>query len=177
MTKIVLVTPRLILRELEAGDLDFVASMLADEEVMRFYPQIYQRTDAEAWLNRQRMRYQRDGHALWLVVDRRSNEPLGQVGLITQLIEGVPTREIGYLVNRPHWRRGIATEAAQAVRDHAFAAQDLPCVVAQIRPMNWPSRGVAAKLGMREVKLNLHGGLEHILHRFDRDQVNACGSG
>jgi RimJ/RimL family protein N-acetyltransferase len=31
-------TDRLMLREMSQGDLDFVATMLADPEVMRFYP-------------------------------------------------------------------------------------------------------------------------------------------
>jgi RimJ/RimL family protein N-acetyltransferase len=166
--KIILETPRLILRELEWGDLDFLASLLADEEVMRFYPQRYSRADAEAWLQRQRDRYERDGHGGWLVVAKATNEPVGQVGLVRQLVEGVPMPEVGYLIHRPFWRRGFATEAARAVRDQALAQRGEPFVVAQIRPINVPSQGVARKLGMRPGKLNLHGGLEHVLWRVDR---------
>jgi len=168
--KTVLETPRLALREMTPADLDFVASMLGDEEVMRFYPQRYERPDALAWLDRQLARYARDGHGLWLVLARDTGEPVGQVGLLNQLVEGVVLPEVGYLVHRPFWRRGYASEAARAVRDHAFAALGRPFVVSLIRPINAPSQGVARKLGMRPVKLTLFMGLESGLWRVDRPE-------
>jgi RimJ/RimL family protein N-acetyltransferase len=168
--KTVLETPRLALREMTPADLDFVASMLGDEEVMRFYPQRYERHDAQAWLDRQLARYARDGHGLWLVLARDTGEPVGQVGLLNQLVEGVVLPEVGYLVHRPFWRRGYASEAARAVRDHAFALGK-PFVVSLIRPINAPSQGVARKLGMRLVKLTLFMGLESGLWRVDRPEA------
>ncbi len=41
--KVVLETPRLVLRELSLADLDFVAAMLAHPEVMKFWPRPYRR--------------------------------------------------------------------------------------------------------------------------------------
>lgn len=169
--KIILETPRLVLRELTTNDLDFLAAMLADDEVMRFYPQRYSRADAETWLQRQQDRYARDGHGGWLALAKATNHPVGQVGLVRQLIEGVVMSEIGYLIHRPFWRQGFAYEAAKAVRDQAFRERGERFVVAQIRPINIPSQGVARKLGMRPSKLNLHGGLEHVLWRVDREDV------
>jgi RimJ/RimL family protein N-acetyltransferase len=166
--KIILETPRLLLRELKPADLDFTETLLGDEQTMRFYPQRYTRADAEAWLKRQLDRYARDGHGLWLVVLKETRQPAGHVGLVNMLVEGETMPETGYLIHRPFWRRGFATEAALAVRDHAFAALNKPFVVAQIREVNVPSQGVARKLGMRRVKLNLHAGLEHVLWRVDR---------
>ena len=166
--KTILETPRLLLREITPHDLGFVETMLADEETMRFYPQRYTRADAEAWVKRQVDRYGREGHGLWLVVGKETKQPVGQVGLVNMLVEGEWMAETGYLVHRPYWRRGYASEAALAVRDHAFTVLNKPFVVAQIREINVPSQGVARKLGMRRVKLNLHAGLEHTLWRVDR---------
>ena len=81
----VLRTPRLELGRLTAADLDFVALMLADPEVMRYYPKTYTRDEAREWIQRQLDRYARDGHGLWLVVDRATREPLGQCGLLPGL--------------------------------------------------------------------------------------------
>ena len=53
MQKQILETPRLILREMSLADLDFVAAMLADPEVMRYYPKCYSRQEAETWIGRQ----------------------------------------------------------------------------------------------------------------------------
>jgi RimJ/RimL family protein N-acetyltransferase len=135
----VLTTDRLTLREMGLDDLDFVAAMLGDPEVMRFYPRLYSREEARAWVLRQIERYALDGHGLWLVEDRRTREPIGQVGLITQEVAGVREREIGYLIHRPFWRRGFATEAATVTRDFAFAA-GVPRVISLVRPINTPSR-------------------------------------
>jgi RimJ/RimL family protein N-acetyltransferase len=129
-------------------DLDFIAGMLGDPEVMRFYPRVYTREDSWAWLERQQRRYAEDGHGLWLVEDRRDREPVGQVGLIRQEVEGQSETEIGYLVARAHWRRGIATEAALALREYAFSTLGRTRVISLIRAENLPSQGVARKLGM-----------------------------
>ena len=168
--KIILETPRLLLREMSLADLDFVAAMLGSPEVMRFYPQVYSRQDAEAWIRRGLARYAKDGVGLWLVMEKACGEPVGQVGLIRQLIEGVDEMEIGYLIHFPFWRRGYAGEAALAVREYAFTCLSRPHVISLIRPINRPSQAVARKIGMRPGKLTLYGGLEHIIFRVDRDE-------
>src|SRR5262245_26769829 len=116
----VLETERLALRELLPADLDFVAAMLGDVETMRFYPRPYTREESAAWIDRQRRRYAWDGHGLWLVTLREGGEPIGQVGLVRQHVDGVAEDEVGYLIARRHWRHGYAAEAAAATRDHAF---------------------------------------------------------
>ena len=78
----ILETARLRLRELTPTDLDFIAAMMADVEVTRFYGRRFSRADATVWLNQQLERYRVDGHGLWLVLDREAGTPLGQVGLM-----------------------------------------------------------------------------------------------
>jgi RimJ/RimL family protein N-acetyltransferase len=51
--KIVLNTPRLLLREMTPADLDVVAERLAHPEVMRFYPKLDSREEAEQRTERQ----------------------------------------------------------------------------------------------------------------------------
>jgi RimJ/RimL family protein N-acetyltransferase len=130
-------------------DLDFVAAMVGDPEVMRYALRVYDRDGAAAWIDRQVGRYRAHGRGLWLVVDRRTGEPVGQAGLIPPRLAGVPEDEIGYLIHRPYWRRGFASEAAAGVRDHAFERLRQSRVVSLIRAENVPSQGVALKIGMR----------------------------
>ncbi len=156
-------TQRLRLRELSDGDLDFVAAMLGDAEVMRFYPKVLDRAESLEWIERQVRRYADHGHGLWLVEERATGTPVGQVGLLLQEVEGDWEPEIGYLVHRPFWRRGYASEAALSVREHAFRVRGEPRVVSLIRPENAPSQGVARRLGMapeREVQFR---GFKHLL--------------
>jgi ribosomal-protein-alanine N-acetyltransferase len=162
VTKRILETERLDLSEMSQADLDFIAEILADPEVMRYYPRRLSREEAAAWVGRQIERYRAHGHGLWLVRERSSGEPVGQVGLVMQSVEGVLEPEIGYLIHRPFWRRGYASEAAAATRDHAFGALGKPRVVSLIRPENLASQGVARRIGMvREDRTVSHGGFPH----------------
>jgi RimJ/RimL family protein N-acetyltransferase len=167
----VLETARLTFREMGLGDREFVGSMLADPEVMRFYPEELRRAGPEPWIERQLGRYRRDGHGLWLVLEKANGEPVGMVGLSMQDVNGVLEPEVGYLIHRPFWRRGFATEAALAVRDHAFTVLDKPRVVSLIRPQNTPSRGVAEKLGMILEGRASHRGLEHLVYAVARAEI------
>jgi RimJ/RimL family protein N-acetyltransferase len=56
--------------------------------------------------------------------------------------------ELGWRLARRAWGRGLATEAATAARDHAFATLGLPALISIIHPQNARSRRVATKLGM-----------------------------
>jgi RimJ/RimL family protein N-acetyltransferase len=171
MEKAILETSRLMLRELMAGDLDFVAAMLAHPEVMRYYPKCYSRAEAGDWLQRQLDRYASHGYGLWLVRDKLTGEPLGQVGLIPpRAIIGADETEIGYLIHRPFWRRGFASEGAAACRDYAFDVLDRPRVISLIRPENLPSQGVARKIGLTAEDFRIdHAGFEHMVFAMKRD--------
>ena len=164
----VLETERLSLRELVPADLDFVAGMLGDAETMRYYPRPYTREQSAEWIDRQRRRYASDGHALWLVSLRATGEPVGQVGLVRQHVDGAAEDEVGYLIARRHWRQGYAAEAAQATRDHAFEALGRGRVISLIRPDNLPSQGVARKLGMSVLKSTCCWEREHLVYAASR---------
>jgi RimJ/RimL family protein N-acetyltransferase len=163
--KPVLETARLVLCELRPGDLDFVASMLAHPEVSRYYERTFHRADAEVWLTRQLERYQRDGHGLWLVRERETGTPVGQVGLALQEVESVRRPEVGWLLAREFWGRGYATEAGAATREAAFTRWRYAEVISLIRPVNQPSRRVAERLGMAPTKEVEFHGYRHIVYQ------------
>jgi RimJ/RimL family protein N-acetyltransferase len=174
--KTVLETERLCLREMNLDDLDFVASMIAHPEVMRYYPKLYNRSEAQEWIERQMKRYAEHGHGLWLVLERASGQPVGQTGLIIQEVDGVQEPEIGYLIHRPFWRRGFATEAALGVREYAFARRALERVIALIHPDNVPSQGVARKLGMECSKETIFKERRHLVFAVTRAEVETAAS-
>jgi RimJ/RimL family protein N-acetyltransferase len=133
-------------------DLDFAAAMLGDTEVMRYYPKPLSREEARAWVEKRMRQYREDGHALWLVEERATGLPVGHVGLTLQQVEGCLEPEAGWLIHRPYWRRGYATEAGQAAIEYGFRTFNYPHIISLIRPINLPSQGVARKLGMRIVR-------------------------
>jgi ribosomal-protein-alanine N-acetyltransferase len=156
-------TARTFLREILGNDFDFLLRMMSDPEVMRFYPKCCDEREVREFINRMRKRYVEDGCGLWLVVDREKGEPLGRVGLMRQNVNGSDAFEVGYMIHRPFWRRGLATETALGVRDYAFQELHLSRVVSLIRPDNVASQAVARKLGMEVADKTMHSGLEHLV--------------
>jgi [ribosomal protein S5]-alanine N-acetyltransferase len=161
MSRVILETARLILREMTPQDIDFIATMMAHPEVNRFYERRFTREESEIWLDRQIERYHRDGTGLWLVLDRETQHPLGQVGLAMQDVEGARLAEIGWLLHRPYWGRGYATEAGAAVRDAAFTEWGHGLLISLIRPVNHASQRVARRLGMTDRRHVQFHGFEH----------------
>jgi len=166
----ILTTDRLRLREMISEDLDFIATMLADPEVMRFYPKTYDREEAAQWLDRQLIRYNENGHGLWLVENRETGQPMGQTGVILQQVEGQPLIEVGYLIHKPFWKQGYAIEAANACKEYAFDQLGADCVHSLIRPANIPSQRVALRNGMKPLRLVSFHNLETLLYGVARQK-------
>jgi RimJ/RimL family protein N-acetyltransferase len=160
-------TPRTFMREILGNDLEFLVQMMSDPVVMQHYPRPSDEKAVRAFIARMRERYRRDGCGLWMLIDRERGEPLGRVGLMRQPVNGVDEFEIGYMLHRAFWRRGLATEAALAVREYAFTERRLPRVVSLIRPENTPSQGVARRLGMAVVGTCQQSGLDHDIFAID----------
>ncbi|HEU5327768.1 MAG TPA: GNAT family N-acetyltransferase [Thermomicrobiales bacterium] len=171
----ILQTPRLTLRELDPADLDFVAAMLAHPEVMRYWPRCYTRAEAEDWITRQQARYAQDGFGYWLVVERATGQPVGQAGLLALTVDGRADTALGYILHRPCWGRGFATEAGAACLDYAFTTLGQPRVIAPIRPENTPSRAVAARLGLREGPATFYAGFTHLIFAITQAEQHSAG--
>ncbi|HET6939169.1 MAG TPA: GNAT family N-acetyltransferase [Nocardioides sp.] len=58
------------------------------------------------------------------------------------------TAELGYRLPRAAWGRGLATEGAKAMLDHAFEVVGLDSVWAETRTTNLASRNVLTKCGL-----------------------------
>jgi ribosomal-protein-alanine N-acetyltransferase len=147
-TQLRLETPRLTLRPLRDDDLDEICSLLGDADALTLWGDALDRGGARQWIEHNTARYAADGFGRCAVVLRPTGELVGDCGLIRTTVEGVPEVELGWIVRRAHWGKGIATEAAQAWRDHAFTQLRLDRIVSMIAEQNVASRRVAEKLGM-----------------------------
>lgn len=153
----IITTERLWLREATVADAPFVATMTDSLYGM----------DAAEWLRQVRARYARDGHALWLAIERQSGTPVGAIGLLAQTIDGVVEPEVSYHLHAQHRRHGFAIEGARAVRDWAFA-RGHNHVLSLILEENLASQSVARKLGMAPRGHAMHAGQPHVIWRVDR---------
>jgi len=152
-------TARLDFRAMTGGDLDDMAALLGDPEVMRHYPQPKTRAQAREWIEWNQRLYRDHGYGLWVVELRDTGEFVGDCGLTPQRLDGVTELEVGYHVRAELQGRGLATEAATACRDFARDVLGAGRLVAIIRPDNAPSQRVATKIGLRLERSTDHGGL------------------
>ena len=141
-------TPRLAFREMTPDDLDDIAALLGDPEVMRYYPHPKDRDEALDWIRWNQRLYRDEGYGLWGITDRDTGEFIGDCGLTPQPIEGTTELEVGYRVRASLQGRGYATEAATACRDYSRDVLGAKRLIAIIRPDNTPSQRVAEKAGL-----------------------------
>lgn len=166
----VLDTSRLHLREMGTGDLDFMASLLAHPEVMRYYPACCTREESEDWLRRQQERYARYGFGFWLAIEKATGRPVGQAGILMQDVEGRQEICLGYMLDRGFWGLGLATEAAAASCDYVFDTLGEAELLCLVRPENQPSQAVARRLGMALRGRTQYIGFPHLVFALGRDQ-------
>jgi RimJ/RimL family protein N-acetyltransferase len=167
-------TERLTLREMDASDTPALARILTDPLAMVAYEGAFTADEVDEWLARQRERYATDGFGLWAVELRATGEMVGQCGLTTQVIDGQPMIEVGYLFARQWWHQGFAMEAAQACRDWAFEHLPVDVVCSKIRDTNLASMNVAIRNGMtvRHRTVTQFRGVDmpHLVFAITRDE-------
>jgi len=144
---ITLETERLVLRMFRESDLDAYAEMCADPEVMRYIGQPI--TRAEAWRNLAMVigHWHLRGYGLWAVEARASGALIGRIGCWRP--EGWPGFEVGWMLRRDCWGRGLASEGGRAAMAYAFNERREPHVISVIHPENAASIRVAERLGER----------------------------
>ena len=142
-------TDRLVLREMTEGDLDALYAVLADRDIMRYYPYTFDEARVRGWIERNIDRYRTFGFGLWAVCLRESGEMIGDCGLTMQTIHGVIRPEIGYHIRVDMQRKGYAREAASAVRDWTFRNTPFGGIYSCMKYTNEPSRRCACSWGCR----------------------------
>jgi RimJ/RimL family protein N-acetyltransferase len=147
--KKIIETPRIILRELEEEDLDSLAEIYADIEVMRYIGKgivlTYEQTkrSIQNW-NRY---YKKFGFGNWGTIEKESGKFIGLCGL--SWLEDKSDVEVSYLFAKEAWGKGYATETAKAINEYGFDSAGLKRIVALVYPQNTASIHVIEKLGMK----------------------------
>jgi ribosomal-protein-alanine N-acetyltransferase len=160
-------TERLILREFDDGDVGDVA-FFTDPDVMRFIPRgAWKRGEVESIFPRMVARrsdeWRNTGYGMWAVVLKSSAAVIGHCGL--QRLEDSDEIEVYYLLDKPHWNQGIATEATLAALRFADEL-GLKNIVAVAMPENGASQRVMQKAGMTHVDRAHHYGLDLVKYEL-----------
>jgi RimJ/RimL family protein N-acetyltransferase len=142
-------TPRLVLRQLAEADVEPLHTLFKEPDVLRYIgdrqvPSLENTWRAVAgWLGHWAMR----GYGQWAVDEKASGRIIGRMGIINPA--GWPGPELGYLLGKPFWGQGYATEGARAALDWGFGCHDFDELISLIDAENTGSIGVATKLGER----------------------------
>jgi RimJ/RimL family protein N-acetyltransferase len=169
-------TARLRLRFFCPDDLDELSAITRDAEVMRHIGQGNPLTREETELNMTRIieTFRRRGFGRWAVVKKETGALIGYCGLSFGDEEvGV---ELAYLLARPEWGKGLATESASACLRYGFERLGLDSIAALTRPENTRSRRVMERLGMRFVRSDNHYGYSCVCYSITRDEWRADSS-
>ena len=161
-------TERLLLRRFRPDDLDELAKLFADPDVMRYVGngQPIDRNEAERALRSIINHWERHGFGRWAVVDKQSNEFIGFGGLRSLF----DTPEVVYHFSKENWGKGLATELARASLRFGFEDRGFDRIVAVAKPENRASIHVMQKLGMRfEMKTSYYN-IEVVQYEITRNE-------
>ena len=164
-------TGRLRLRRFLPSDLDALAALMGDPEVMRFIGREAGRTlspaEAEELLALLLAEWDRRGFGRFVVLDKEAGHFIGLCGWKT--LEGAADKpELLYLLGKEHWGRGLAFEAAAACLRYGFGELGMTRVVALTRPDHRVSRRVLERLGMRCEGVGVYYGVEAVCYAVTR---------
>lgn len=146
---IFLETERLILRRFSIDDVDHIAALDGDPDVMRYVADGLPKTrrDAEETVPRVLLNYAKfPGLGIWIAEEKPYMAFAGWFAL--KYIPKTEEIEVGYRLMKSAWGRGLATEGARAVLNYGFGECGLDRIVAVTHPGNAASQRVLRKLGL-----------------------------
>jgi [ribosomal protein S5]-alanine N-acetyltransferase len=149
--RVILTTPRLILRTATEPDIKVLwERVLGDSDVMRYVFQGVPMTLERAGeVMRKFFTFGDTLTGIAILAERSTAEIIGFAGLFPCTALGADDFEIGFVLARQAWGRGIATEIGEA--QLAFGFEQLNCsrLLGLADPQNGPSIHALKKLGMR----------------------------
>ena len=160
-------TERLLLRMLCPEDLDDLAHLFSDPDVMRYVGdgKTVNREEADKALQSIIRHWDTHGFGRWAVVDKNTQEFVGFGGL--RLLFGTP--EVVYHLATAHWGKGFATELARASLRFGFEEHQFDRIVAIAKPKNAASIHVMEKLGMHYEKHTSYYHIDVVQYGISRE--------
>lgn len=157
-------TKRLVFRPFDPADLDALAAIVADPEVVRHVDdgQPMARETAALWIERSRENVARFGYGTGAVIETATGRLIGWAGFARS--PGEP-EEIIYGFEKPAWNRGYGAEIAEGLVWYAFQDLDHPEVRATTYAENLASHRILRTLGFEQRPFAEEGVMLWVLER------------
>ncbi|MEZ4703959.1 MAG: GNAT family N-acetyltransferase [Bdellovibrionota bacterium] len=142
-------TTRLRIRRFESGDLQALVSLMSDPETMKYTG--FKTPQSLEKIKTLHLKWREEGRqacGVWCVETKDSKEFVGWV-MLRQTQDADP--ELGYMIHKPSWGRGYATEVALGMLGYARQNQSISKVIARCSSNNPASTRVLTKIGMTKV--------------------------
>lgn len=143
-------TERLLLRRWRPEDAEPLAEIYAQPEFLEHMPAL-DLEETRSQIERVERSWERDGYSQWAAEDAESGRLIGRLGLLCHrdwpLVDG-PVPEVGWVLHRDFWGRGLATEAGRASIELWRTRLADPQLISITSPRNRRSRAVMQRLGM-----------------------------
>ena len=145
----VLETDRLLLRKMTPDDAEAVFAYASDPETSRYviWETHLSVEDSRAFLELVASRCESGGEPEWGIVYKGDHRFVGTCGFVNWEPEHARA-ELGYVLSREYWGRGLASEAARAMISFGFTVMDLNRIEARCISENAASARVMQKAGM-----------------------------
>ena len=154
--QVFLETQRLVLRRFTMADVDNLAGLDADPDVMHYItggiPTA--RDEIEDEILPEFLRYYEHlaGYGFWAAIEKATGEFLGWFHFRPREGGGPDEAELGYRLRKSAWGKGYATEGSRALIRKGFTEFGVRRVVAEAMAVNVASRRVMEKAGLTLVR-------------------------
>lgn len=157
-------TSNLCLTPLQAEDAGVLHRIYQSPGVLTYFPNPVPPAleRVQRFIAGQQAHWEKYGYGNWAIRLADGPEITGWAGL--QYLPELDETEVGYLLDRPYWGKGYATEAARASLEFGFKNFELDHIIALVHPENLASQRVIEKCGMAYVDTLPLWGIE--LRRF-----------
>lgn len=153
MSKIILETKRLILRQPEKSDWKDIMEGAGEYDVAKMLstaPHPYKRKDADWYINKLMNEWKEKvkKSLTFLIVLKSENKVIGTMAMSkVDMFQGIATT--GSWINKKYWKNGYITEAKIAVNDFAFNKLKLRRLNSQVVVNNIASNKTQEKMGYK----------------------------
>lgn len=110
------------------------------------------RERCQKWFAFTENRYNNGLGGMNVLIDKQTNQLIGQCGLLVQEVDKQIELEVAYSILPRFWNQGYATEAARRCRDCAFRFGWTDSLVSVIHVENVYAARVAKNMGMKQGK-------------------------
>jgi len=139
---------RLLLRNIQASDEELIVNLWMNPDVTKYMGGPRKREQMLEDVSENLENPFCEEYDLWPLIEKASNQLIGHCGLLSKEVDNQNEIEVIYVIDKPYWGKGYATEICGMLIEYAFNEKNLNRVIALIKPDNKGSEAVAIKNGM-----------------------------